>query len=91
LPANETPVPVIGNIVLVVNPKQQIKELQVAPAIVTFVDDLVINAHVFLNTAPAVVGVGIPHKSIKGHIIGQPYWEYRPVVDAFILGKHKGG
>lgn len=87
----DIPVPCIGNIVQVVNPKQANPALRVAPAIVTFAEDLVINAHVFLNTAPAVVGVSIPHKSIKGNIIGQPYWEYRPIVDAFIVGKHAGG
>jgi hypothetical protein len=68
--------PRVGEIVIATNPPIESEAHRSAPAIVTEANGLIINAHVFQNEAGAVVAVQLPHKSIRGPILTQPYWEW---------------
>ena len=68
--------PRVGQMVICVNPPIESDRHRRAPGVVTEVNDLIINCHVFQNEAPAVIALELPHKSVRGAIVSDPYWEW---------------
>jgi hypothetical protein len=68
--------PRVGDIVIATSPEILSPAHRQAPAIVTYVDELIINAHVFQNEAGAVVALRLPHKTVRGPVLTQAYWDW---------------
>lgn len=75
--------PQIGSIVILTMPHIAQEHLRKIPCIVSLCEGLLVDGHAFPPARAAFVFQEVPHRTIKGINLEQPYWDWpaKPTVN----------